>query len=311
ALISAILGTEGIHRDGSREHVESAWTSSDPSVVSVQSGGIVSANKTGRAWVIATYGGWLRDSVEVRVEDSEFANEDVLFRADFSDPALPGWALYGDPLPFVVEEDGDWILSLNGDGRYQDGLVSRTTFSLSHGATLELEFRLRLWRTDRQRIAICLWEDRPGVTDPAGIPTPPLNQFCFHYPSAEQLKFREDLGRFVSGPLSGDREFSVAPYLPSDDWVHVALQVRADGATSLFLDRQLAVKPSTRLRLVSEREWVIGLYGSSVDTDLRIRNLILWRGERYDENAPPAPVSPADQLGEDREVAESPGQGTP
>jgi len=305
------LGTEGIRRDESTERVESVWTSSDPSVVSVQPGGILSANKAGRAWIIATYRDWLRDSVEVRVEDSEFNTEDVLFRADFSNPALPDWNLYGDPLPSVEEQEGEWVLSLNGDGRYQDGVNTNATFPMGQGGTLEFEFRLRLGRTDRQRIGACLWEDAPGSTDPAGIPISPLNRFCFHYPSGEQLKFREDLGLVVSGPLSGDQEFSVAPALPSDDWVHIALQVRADGATSLFLNRQLAVRPSTRLRLDTGREWVIRIYGASVDTHLWVRNLTLWRGERYDATRPPTSSALPEGPSTSEETGQSPDQGSP
>jgi DNA-binding SARP family transcriptional activator len=279
------LGTEGIRTDGSREDVESAWASSDPSVLSVQPGGVLSANKAGRAWVIATYRDWLRDSLEIQVEDSGFATEEVLFRASFSDPGLGEWQQFGEPPASVERQEGDWVLSLNGDGRYPDGVYSRSSFSLTQGATLEFEFRLRLGRADRQRLSVCLWEDGSGARGPSGMPLMPLNRFCLQYPSDEQLKFREDLAAVLSGSLSGLREFSVDPFLPSDDWVHVALQVRADGATSVFLNRRLASRPAGRLDLESGQEWRINLYGASVDTDLWVRNLTLWRGERFDANA--------------------------
>ena len=213
----------------------------------------------------------------------------MLFREPFSDPALPEWTRYGNPIPSILRHGEEWVLSIGGDGRYQDGLFTKSTFSLNQGATLELEFRLPLGRTDRQRVEVCLWEDAPGTIDPGGIPTSPLNEFCFGYPSGEQLKFREDLARVRSGPLSGNTEFSAAPALPSDDWVHIALQVRADGTTSVFLNRRLATQPRTRVRLDPGGEWIIRLFGASVDTDLWIRNLTLWRGERFDTNPTPAP----------------------
>jgi hypothetical protein len=271
--------------------VEPAWASSDPSVLSVQSGGILSANRAGRAWITATYRDWLRDSIEVRVEDSGLSGQDVLFRADFSDPDLPDWEVYADPLPSVLEQDGDWVLSLNGDGQYQDGLRTRSAFSLSQGATLEAEFRLPLRRTDREHVHVCLSEEDPESIDSRGIPISRATEFCLGYPSHEQLKFRADLARVAASPLSPPQEFSVAPALPSDDWVHVALQARADGTTSVFLNRQLAFKPTGRLNLQSGGNWSIRIQGASVGTDLWIRNLTLWRGERFDANALPPPTS--------------------
>jgi hypothetical protein len=190
----------------------------------------------------------------------------------------------------VARNGDDWVLSLNGDGRYPDGVYSRSSFSLAQGATLEFEFRLRLGRTDRQRLSVCLWEDGQEARSPSGMPLMPLDRFCFGYPSDEQLKFREDLASVLSGPFAGRREFSVARFLPSDDWVHLALQVRADGATSVFLDRHLASSPTGRLDLAPGQEWRINLYGASVGTDLWIRNLTLWRGERFDADVGPVPA---------------------
>jgi hypothetical protein len=294
------LGTEGIRTDGSREEVGSAWASSDPSVLSVQPGGILSANKAGQAWIIATYRDWLRDSLQIRVEDSGFANEELLFRASFSDPGLPAWEGYGEPPSSVVQQGDDWVLSLNGDGRYPDGVYTKPSFSLAQGATLEFEFRLRLGRTDRQRLSVCLYEDQSGARGPAGMLLMPLNRFCLQYPSDEQLKFRDDLAMVLSGSVSGLREFSVAPVLPSDEWVHVALQVRADGATSIFLNRRLTATPAGRLDLAPGQKWRINLYGASVDTDLWIRNLTLWRGERFDANPGQGPSPELPELGQPR-----------
>ena len=65
------------------------------------------------------------------------------------------------------------------------------------------------------------------------------------------------------------------------DWVHLALQVRADGATSIFLNRELVHEAAERMDVDGGRLWRIDVSGASVDTELRIRNLSLWRGERY------------------------------
>ena len=87
-----------------------------------------------------------------------------------------------------------------------------------------------------------------------------------------------------SGAMSEGREISVYPHLPSHGWVHLALQVRADGATAVFLDRQLAFSPEEPLTLGPGRRWRIDLHGASVDTDLWIRSLNLWRGERFNRD---------------------------
>jgi hypothetical protein len=84
-------------------------------------------------------------------------------------------------------------------------------------------------------------------------------------------------------------EATGAPDLPSPDWVHIALQLRPDGTFTVFVNRKLVSQSRYPLQDFKEFRWKIELGGASVDTELLVRNLTLWRGERFPvEITPPA-----------------------
>lgn len=282
------LKAQGIGTDGSFLEFTPSWESSDTSVISVSPTGEITGNRAGDAWVIAGFREYLRDSVRIQVVEDGYSGDELLFRGAFSDEALPGWALYGEPVPSVITYEGERVLSMNGDGSHRDGLILAEGFSMAQGATLEFEFKLPLHRADRERIGVCLFEDSPSYSTRPSVRRP-SNRLCLNYPSAEQSKFRSDLALVWSGPQTERLERSVSPALPSDDWVHLALQIRADGKTSILLERSLWVPTDGRVTIDPEKLWRIEFHGPSVDTQLLIRNVTVWRGERYSLPTPPTP----------------------
>lgn len=283
------LEAMGVGTDGSFLEFTPTWESSDTGVISVSPTGEITGNRAGEAWVFAGFREYLRDSVRIQVEETGYSGEELLFRDPFSDEALPGWVLYGEPVPSVIASEGERVLSLNGDGSHRDGLILAEGFSMAQGATLEFEFKLPLHRADRQRVGVCLFEDSPSSSLGPTAPLRPPNRLCLIYPSAEQSKFRSDLAKVWSGPRSENPERAVSPTLPSDDWVHLALQIRADGETSILLERSLWVPTDGRVTIDPDKLWKIDFHGPSVDTQLLIRNVTVWRGERYSLPTPPTP----------------------
>jgi DNA-binding SARP family transcriptional activator len=262
-----------------------AWSTSEPGVAAVSADGVVTGTGPGEAILVAEYAGWLQDSVRVVVVDNGAAQEDILFRERLDDPGLPAWTfdtLHIQQRPTIVEADGAPALSLNGDGQYRDFFYTRTPMQLSQGATLHLDVRIPLTdRTNHQLLQVCLAETAPPGDPRNQRLLPTGNRFCFRYPSDELVKFREDLATVVAGRIDPPSEFSTEPFLPGDDWVRLTMVVRADGAASVLLDGEVVYSAEHPIELDPELPWRVALRGVSVDTEVLVRNVVLWRGERY------------------------------
>jgi hypothetical protein len=187
----------------------------------------------------------------------------------------------------VRAPDGDTVLFLNGDGAWADGMMSRETFTLSQGATLEVQFRYSggIHRTDRQAATFCLM--RYDAKSAAASETPDQlidasvrSGICFSYPSAELSRFDPTAGSLIhmaSRTTSGVRSAAFPPV----DWVPIALQVLADGRVTLFVNRQQVAESRLKLEGVTYDDWRIDIQGHSVDTRLEVRNVTLWRDRQF------------------------------
>ena len=90
----------------------------------------------------------------------------------------------------------------------------------------------------------------------------------------------------MTGP-GRTRTLRIPGILPSEDWVHMALQVRADGEASLVLDRQPVGSSPATLRMDDAGPWFLLIQGDAVGTEIYVRNLAIWPGERYGPEADP------------------------
>jgi DNA-binding SARP family transcriptional activator len=266
---------------GRSEDAEVDWSSSDPSVVSVQTGGVAFGNRPGEAWVFATAGGWRRDSVRVAVTGQPAG--EVLLQDRFERLDTAVWLLIGEPTPQPIRVDGEPVLDLRGDGMYRDGILARRPINLARGATLELGFRIsRLDRVDRQRIGVCLEDvSLPSGADPRN-PTYWTHRggACVWYPARELLDFsRSEIGISI-GPAA--RYVDLAGTLPAPGWTHLALQVRADGLVSVFVNRRFVAHAPLRLDMDPSAEWRVALFDAALDTQVQVRNLVVWPEPRYE-----------------------------
>ncbi|MGD2067150.1 MAG: AAA family ATPase [Gemmatimonadota bacterium] len=261
------------------------WGSADPLVASVSDDGTVTANGPGRTSITVTVDRWLRDSLTVRVAPQPGA-PDVLFSDRLADLDQDRWYVVGYPAPApTTDSRGEPVLDMRGDGRYRDGIVSRASFDLRRGATAMVDFRLPLRdRRDRQKMEFCLLDAEPGprVRDYATWVVP--ETLCFEWPAEELVRFDPSEARFEARALPVG-PIPIADHLDPDGWNRVAIQVRPDGTTSLHLNEAWVYTYPVRIGLEGRR-WRLGIFSRAVDTEHWVRNVALWRGQRYE--VPPA-----------------------
>lgn len=275
------LRATGRFTDGAIRPIDVTWEAADPTQASVDSTGTLTANGIGETFVVARYGNWLEDTVTVTVPQGN--QPDALFGENFSGD-LSRWRSHGVPAPQLVRENSRQVLALEGNGRYDDGLLSPDTLDLRWGATVELDFEFPLMRVDRQRIGICLEHaegDPPSERD-EDFGHRPGQSLCLQYPAGEFERF-DPLEARVRYQHTGLAEFVGLPEdFSSSTWTHLALQVRPDGVVSVVANRQFVRQVGLRVGVDTDALWRVRLYGASVDTHLYVRNLTVWRGLRYE-----------------------------
>ncbi|MEZ4422143.1 MAG: AAA family ATPase [Gemmatimonadota bacterium] len=257
---------------------EVQWRSLDANIASVDSLGRISGNGPGRTGIVADYASWLNDTVVVDVRGEP--REDVLLLDRFTDASLAQWQERGDPQPRAVSLADGPALRLLGDGRYSDGIISRQRFRLARGFTLEMRIRYRSTRRDRQRWELCLLS-----SDADTIVLQAERYSCLVYPLGELAKWdstRAGLSRQGLLPRIAD-----TGDLGDDQWHHVALQVRADGETSVVVDRQVVLVTRDAFPIRADLDWRVGIHGHAVDTEMYVRDVTLWEGIRYSTDGVP------------------------
>jgi hypothetical protein len=272
--------------DGGRVAGELVWVSGDSSLATVSSEGVLTGNRPGSAEVHGCVDDWICDTVRVVVDT--VASAELMFADTFAtslDPAR--WIPFGQPKPYITTASGgERVLFLNGDGIWNDGILSRDTFSLQQGVTLETEFRFhpRLDRTDRQVVALCLTRTMmPEGTEPPDEARDPevRKAICFSYPADNLRRFDPEWAVLIGWPSYVPAYVHAPEAFPPLAWTHVAIQTFPDGRAVLYLNRRQRAWLPVRLDGVALGDWRIELTGHSVETRLEVRFVMLWRGRRY------------------------------
>ena len=265
--------------DGSESEEGIRWTAEDPAVASIQEEGLLTGNRAGVTQVVAHWGYSFTDTVRVEVED--VGVEGALLRDRFRSLDTTRWLVVGRPAARIVERDGESVLSIPGDEKYVDGLVGRFPISLQQGATIEMEFLLKPNRNVFQRFNICLADLDVGAAAASVEFMSNWNRAaCVQYPA--QILARFDPRQAALQVVPGLRIVVDAPQVfPTDEWVHAAIQIRADGEVSLYLNHRLAAVSPVKLLTEPTNQWVVVLDGEAVGTELLVRNLAVWPEPRY------------------------------
>jgi len=267
------------YSDGSRRGDLVSWESLEPEVASVDRSGVVTANREGKAQIVAGWGYSFRDTVTVEVD---YEGPGAAFFMDrFQSLDTTRWIPVGYPRPVVVERGGDSVLLLNGNEKYIDGLVLRDPIPMGRGVTVEWEFHLDPTRDVHQSLAVCLREADPGDVQPEGSGLGSGRpSACFRYPANELAHFDPTEAVLEVSP-SVSTWIRRPDLIPATGWTAVALQVRADGEVSLFLDREHAATSPVNLSTGDDGPWLLLLMGKSVGSEVLVRDLAVWEELRY------------------------------
>ena len=256
------------------------WESLDGQVVSATPDGALTGNRPGTTRIVAIAGGWRADTTEIEVM-SDGITEGLLLRDPFVTFDTTRWRMLGTPSPTIGVVDGSPALRLRGDGAWADGFLSRETWDLARGATLEIDFQIPLTPSDRQSITLFLGNGEP-LNGRAGSA---FEDWIWHdkaeitFPASEQTRIDSAHVRLDVNGLTG---LLVLPEeFDASRWSHAAIQLRADGEVRVFMDHTLIGVARVRVNTAAGARWRIGLLGSAIDTRLLARNLVLWDYPRY------------------------------
>lgn len=180
--------------------------------------------------------------------------------------------------------EGEPALDLRGDAIGEDGVRTVASFDLSRGGTLELAFRMPLTRRDRQQISVCLYAG-PGGTDGgamvagASARSTATEFVCFGYPAGELTAHDSTAFHFSSKVPTGRHRRPET--FPTNGWTHVAIVLAPDGQARLLLNGEEAARLPVPAAMEPGARWYVDLMGRAADTQLLVRDLVLWEGMRY------------------------------
>lgn len=286
-LPTMALPSHGEHRayargwDASGRPVEPLalqWHSSDASVATVDSTGLIRPQRAGTATVTVTSGGWVSDSVAVvfgNADEFTFVQERWRRGLDSS------WVPFGNPRPFLVRDGRGHSISVNGDSSFTSGFYLRQAVSPRDGVGVELHLSAKITSVDWQMFDVMFvtsdsvdldtWDHRTGEL-------PLLRNARWrgcgaHYPRTlrnDQLEMTDGLR--TSGP--------VPARLAAGDWTRLRLQIFPDGRCGVAVNGRAVVVGERRVALGSHVMLV--LHGYSHRTTMRVGALDVWRGVRQD-----------------------------
>jgi DNA-binding SARP family transcriptional activator len=217
------------------------WRTHDPSIASILPGGRLSANRAGTTMLIASYEDWLVDSVEVEVTGARAVG--AVMADNFEHIDSVRWMTRGDfpPVPSVV--DGAGALRFRGSETGTHGLIERDGRPLPGGGTVEFEFKIRPTRDVFQDVTVCL----SNADSPEAAWERPAQNGCLRYPGHQLAKYDPSLVR-LEMETAWHTYVQLPDQLPSDDWVHGAVQLRSDGQVSLVINRRVVAISEPQLR---------------------------------------------------------------
>ncbi|MGH7582422.1 MAG: AAA family ATPase [Gemmatimonadales bacterium] len=253
-----------------------SWRSSDTSVASVDSAGYVNPRSPGSTWMTASAGGWRSDSIRIAVG----VHAPVAIHDEKWDTTWPGrWTIFGTaPLPAAVQDTAlGRAFTPNGNGTYDNGVVSRKRFAAKDGLGIEAVIESPVTRSKWQRIGMSFMRvDSLTPGGPGGI-----GACAMQNPSDEGWAYVHSI-RLSSG------DASVPAVLASGKPFRVRLQLFPDGTCGLAINGQVIERSTPRFR--TDLSYSIVLKGESVRTRMLVGPLTIWTGVRggvdWDEPAP-------------------------
>ena len=250
------------------------WRSGDSSRGVIDSlTGVFRASRPGPVWVHADAGGWWNDSVQV---NPRIPSVSEVLTADWRDPTLKAWRLFGDPLPRVVDGPGGVpAFHNNGDNTFASGAVSVQGYTAEAGLGVEALVSTPITRPKWQRLKLSLMADI--VIESNG--STGLRACGFDLPVSEGARYLDSLT--VSGGEGGAIMFA-DPALRSGRWYRVRLQLFPDASCGVAIDGTPLFRSSPGIDL--RKTYFVATSGQSVETRILVGPLSVWQGVRTDVN---------------------------
>jgi hypothetical protein len=255
------------------------WSVSDTNVAWLHEAGRVEIRATGMVQIVASAGGWRADTL--LLESRQLVQWDIepAFVDDWTEGLDPNrFILYGSPLPFtrpVGGPEGGGVFLSNGDDAFTSGVLTRETFPLMDGVTIEVWGRMPFSGNHWEDFCISLFS-RP--------------------PPGDSLDWRDGVGvsRIVDIQIHGrdrvvrvrglfDQGSETAGYFPADPerWSLWALQVETDGTVTIVHDGLLRWRSAWQLPLNSIPQAHVGLGYASRDNEIVHGKLRIYLGTKY------------------------------
>ena len=282
------LRVEGIGPSGERLGPEQVqWLSTDSAVLRVDEDGVVTADRPGRAAVIASTG------LE-RIDDTSYVRVDsapvhVRLTEDFEhglDPAR--WRVYGTPPPELAAGSGRGgsagFLS-RGSYSHASGIASRSAMSLDRGLTVEYWARIPVDRPLWQSVKVGLYTAAADSFHQGYGPEPASNVAAVSLEAPNPNDARRQMMAVVSdaGP-----SFTFVPLprrLADGRWHRYRLVAYPGGQVRWFADGIEAIPPA-HVSAGAGARWTLVIAGRSIGTLTLVDDVTVWDGVVLDPLQP-------------------------
>jgi hypothetical protein len=251
------------------------WSLSDSAIGELSESGMLRVRALGSTQLIASAGGWRVDSLEMFSSALVARDVEPLLVDDWRQGIRSDlWIQFGDPLPVTRSyggPEGAGVFLNNGDDHYSSGVVSRRSFKLRDGLSVEVWGRMPVIAGQWQTFMIDLFWTTP---DDEGTDWKRANQ--------SRLLTLDASGARDSIVLHGQGEASRVAFPPEPgDWHLYGLQVDAEGRVRLITDGELKWTSPWALEIDAESAVHVSLRGASLGTEIAHGVVRVYPGPRY------------------------------
>ncbi|WP_310571001.1 AAA family ATPase [Gemmatimonas sp.] len=224
---------------GRSDHI--TWSTSDSTIAAIDSTGVLEPRRAGVVLVRASYGGWRTDSI---VASLVVSNARVLLSEGWRNDIGQRWKQFGMPTPQTVAlSDGVRGFLNNGDGIFQSGVHSRSSFPIDGGLAIETwvsaAITMDRWQvvrlgifTDIDSVGLSRWNHVDGWAFAPGREA--LATCEFQYPSGS-----EGTQSYSERFMAASQQLPAPASWRSGERIGVVLQLLPDGRCGVAINGQV------------------------------------------------------------------------
>ena len=285
------LDTVGVH-----------WVSTDSSVARVDDDGQVTADRPGRAAVIAGIGfERIDDTCLVRVVDSVPAR--VVMTEDFEHGLdSTRWRTYGAPAPELLARagrDGSTGFENRGTYSHSSGIALRADLGLQRGLTVEYWASMPMARPLWQAVKVGLYSAPADSFHQGAGPEPASSVAAVSLEAPTPNDARRQLTAVVSGAGPAVRFLALPQRLADGGWHRYRLVVYPNGVLRWFADGAEIMAP-VQASIAGRSPWTLVISGRAAGTPTVVDDVTVWSGVALDPVQPASPPRPQVSRGRTR-----------